>query len=184
MPAPTADALSDEQTRALSEFMHARGYPARGPFVPLIRSPELLTRARKMGDYLRFRSPLRPNLRELAILITARKWSQPWQWAAHYTLAMESGVSPRVADAVGHGRRPRGMSRDEQAVYAFCTEMLDRGEVADSTYEAARSNFGEAMLVDLVGLVGYYTLLAMILNVARTPVPPDAPHVLPAHPSR
>src|SRR5947209_3823671 len=86
MPAPAAGSLPDDQKRALAEFSKARGYSVRGPFVPLLRSPELLTRVRSMGDYLRFHSPLRPNLRELAILITARKWSQGYEWAAHYQI--------------------------------------------------------------------------------------------------
>jgi 4-carboxymuconolactone decarboxylase len=179
MPLPAASSLSGDQKRALSEFADVRGYAARGPFIPLLRSPRLLTAVRAMGDYLRFHIPLRPSLRELAILVAARKWSQPFEWNSHYAIALEHGLSAEVADAIGKGRRPNGLSADEQIVYDFCTELLDHGGVGDGTYELARSRFGEAVIVDLVGLVGYYTLLAMMLNVARTPLPADAKHQLP-----
>lgn len=183
MPPLAPGALSEDQRRALSEFSDARGRPVRGPFVPLLRSPQLLTRARAMGDYLRFHTPLRPSLRELAILITARKWSQPYEWNAHYQIAMEQGLSAQIGDAVGSGCRPDGMSEDEQIVFDFCTELLDNCNVSDETYDRARSRFGEAVLVDMIGLAGYYTFLAMVLNVARTPLPPDAAHLLPARES-
>lgn len=179
MPPLTTDELSDAQKRALADFSDARGYTVRGPFVPLLRSPELLARARAMGDYLRFRAPLRPALRELAILLTARKWSQPYEWNAHYALALEEGLSPRVADAIGQGRRPDMLSADEAVVYDFCIELLERCAVGDETYARASELLGEGVVVDLVGLVGYYTFLAMILNVARTPLPDAAAHHLP-----
>jgi 4-carboxymuconolactone decarboxylase len=180
MPAPVASSLSDDQKRALSEFAEARGYAARGPFIPLLRSPRLLTATRAIGDYLRFHTPLRPSLRELAILVAARKWSQPFEWNSHYAIALEQGLSAEVADAIGNGRRPQRLSADEQIVYDFCTELLEHCSVRDEIYERARSRFGEAIVVDIVGLVGYYTFLAMMLNVARTPVPADAKHPLPS----
>lgn len=179
MPPLAPEALSDEQRRTLADFSDVRGYAVRGPFVPLLRSPELLARTRAMGDYLRFDAPVRPDLRELAILLTARKWSQSYEWNAHYPIALAQGLPPHVADAIGRGLRPDPMSADEAAVYEFCAELLERGEVADDTYTRTRARFGEAVLVDLIGLVGYYTLLAMVLNVARTPLPADARHVLP-----
>lgn len=179
MPPLAPGTLSEEQRRAVAEFADVRGYGVRGPFVPLLRSPELLARTRAMGDYLRFQAPLRPELRELAILLTARKWSQPWEWNAHYPIAIEQGLSRQVADAIGRGRRPDPMTADEAAVHDFCAELLDRGGVTDDTYHRVRARFGEAVLVDVTGLVGYYTLLAMILNVARTPLPADAAHALP-----
>jgi 4-carboxymuconolactone decarboxylase len=179
MPAPAASSLSDDQKRALSDFAEARGYTARGPFIPLLRSPRLLTATRAMGDYLRFHIPLRPSLRELAILLSARKWSQPFEWNSHYAIALEHGLSAEVADAIGKGRRPDVLSADEEIIYNFCTELLEYCGVGDETYDLAKSRFGEAVIVDIVGLVGYYTFLAMMLNVARTPVPPDAAHPLP-----
>jgi len=139
----------------------------------------LLTATRAIGDYLRFHTPLHPSLRELAILIAARKWSQPFEWNSHYAIALEQGLSAAVADAIGQGRRPERLSADEQIVYDFCTELLEHCGVGDEIYDRARSRFGEAVVVDMVGLVGYYTFLAMMLNVARTPVPANAKHQLP-----
>lgn len=172
--------MTQAQKHARAEFRRLRGWEVRGPFVPLLRSPELLSRTRALGDYLRFQSPLAPALRELVILITARRWSQPYEWEVHYTLAVREGLSPSICDALAQGVAPKGLSEDEQAIYDFCAELLERGAVGDATYERARARFDEATIVDVIGLVGYYTLLAMVLNVARTPLPDDVQHVLPA----
>lgn len=180
---PPIETLSEPQQRAVAEFLDMRGWAVRGPFVPLLRSPELLTRVRALGDYLRFQTPLPAPLRELAILMTARKWSQPYEWNAHYAIAREQGLPAAVCDAIGRGAAPEDLSADQRAVFAFCRELLEQCAVEDATYDDARACLGESMLVDLIGLVGYYTLLAMVLNVARTPLPPDAAHQLPARQS-
>ena len=179
LPPLPGDALTEAQERAAQEFSDARGYDLRGPFIGLLRSPELLTRIRAVGDYLRFSAPLPGHLRELAILITARHWSQPYEWNAHYSMAIAHGLARDLADAVGRGQRPDRMSPDEALVYQFCIELLPHGGVTDETYRQVESRFGESVVIDTIGLVGYYTLLALVLNVARTPVPSDAPHPLP-----
>lgn len=182
MPAMAAGELSEEQARVLAEFAEIRGYAARGPFIPLLRSPRLFARARALGDYLRFGSALPADLRELAILITARKWDQPYEWNAHYPHALTAGLSPAIADAIGRGDRPPALSlsRDQSAVHDFCTALLADGRVTDETYARVASCLTDPLVIDLIALVGYYSLLAMMLNVARTPPPMPTLHALPA----
>src|SRR6476659_2463475 len=125
MPPIPADKLTDAQRRAIDEFKAARGAEISGPFVPLLRSPEVMTRARAMGDYLRYKSALPPRLSEFVILLTARRWTQQYEWNAHQPLALKGGVKADVVDAIAEGRRPEHMAADEEAVYAL-VEEIDR----------------------------------------------------------
>src|SRR4029079_10729682 len=115
MPPLPADTLTDAQKTAIAEFKAARSADISGPFVPLLRSPEVMTRARAMGDYLRFRSALPPRLSELVILLIARRWTQQYEWNAHQPLAIKGGVRADIVAAVADGRRPDRMAADEDA---------------------------------------------------------------------
>ena len=172
MPPIPDQEMTEAQKEAVEEFRAARGDPG-GPWAVILRSPELLNRLRGVSDYLRFNSSLAPRLSEFVILITAREWSQNYEWAAHHPLALEGGLSPAIAAAVADGRRPDEMAADEAALYDFCTALHRDGRVSDATYARALAEFGEQGIVDMVGLSGYYTLIAMVLNTARTPLRPD-----------
>ncbi|MBB3120625.1 4-carboxymuconolactone decarboxylase [Massilia violacea] len=150
-----------------------------GPFVPLLRSPELMSCAQRLGEYLRYRSAIGTRLSELAILVTARAWDQPVEWAIHAPIAAEAGIRPDVIDAIAQRRAPSGLAADEQAVYDFCTELQRDKRVSDASYAAALSQFGEHGVTDLTGLNGYYALLAMVMNVAQTPAPASSAPPLP-----
>src|SRR5882672_232618 len=106
MPAIPADQLTAAQKNAIAEFKAARGVDISGPFVPLLRSPEVMSRARAMGDYLRFKSSLPPRLSEFVILLTARRWTQQYEWHAHQPLALQGGLKPEIVEAIAEGRRP------------------------------------------------------------------------------
>jgi 4-carboxymuconolactone decarboxylase len=162
---------TEAQKKAIAEFTAARKTGISGPFVPLLRSPEVMNRARAMGDYLRFNSVLPPRLSEFAILITARYWTQNYEWDAHNQLALQGGLSADIIKAIADGRRPDKMAGDEEALYTFCDELHRNQSISDATYARAVSTFGEQGVIDIVGISGYYTLLAMVLNTARTPVP-------------
>ena len=149
------------------------------PFNVWNRRPELADRVQKVGEYIRFRSSLPPRLNEFAILITAREWSSQYEWFAHHRLAMAGGLDPQVAEAVRMGRVPAGMKADEQVVYDFTTELHRHRGVSDATYKRAVDAFGEQGVADLVAVNGYYVLVAMTVNVDRTPMPGDAPLPLP-----
>ena len=173
LPPMTDAQLTPAQRQAVADFKTARGVEISGPFYPMLRSPELMTRARAMGDYLRYKSALPPRLSEFVILITAREWTQQYEWNAHYQIALKAGVSPEVANAIAEGRRPAAMSEDEAILYDFCQELHHNKSVSDATYARAIAKFGEPAVVDTVGISGYYTLLAMVLNTARTPAGPS-----------
>jgi 4-carboxymuconolactone decarboxylase len=166
--------MTDEQKAAAAAFAEGRGYAVRGPFMPLLRSPEVMLRAKAMGDYLRFKSTLPPRLNELAICITARQWSQAYEWHAHRPLAEKGGLRPEIADAIADGRRPSDMAIDEAVVYDFSTELHQNRSVSDATYARALALFGEKGVIDLTAVNGYYSLIAMVLNVARTELPAGA----------
>jgi 4-carboxymuconolactone decarboxylase len=144
------------------------------PFVPLLRSPELMGHADAMGEYLRFRSVIEPRLSELAILVTARQWSQPVEWAIHAPIAARQGLATQTIAAIAEGRRPESLPEDEATVYAFCTELHLHKAIGDPTWAAALRLFGEQGVVDLIGITGYYTFLSMLMNAARTPAPASA----------
>ena len=137
MPPIPADKLTDAQRKASEAFAEGRGYAVRGPFVPLLRSPEVMLRAKAMGDYLRFKSTLPPRLNEMVILITAREWTQNYEWHAHRELALKAGLRAEIADAIAQGFRPVGMAEDEEVAYDAATEILREKRVSDRTYARA-----------------------------------------------
>jgi 4-carboxymuconolactone decarboxylase len=149
------------------------------PFNVWNRSPELADRLQKVGETIRFKSSLPPRLNEFAILITARHWDAQYEWFAHHRLAMAGGLNPAVAEDLRHGRVPAGMKPDEQVVYDFTTELHEKHGVSDATYRRTVDAFGEQGVADLIAVNGYYVLVAMTVNVDRTPMPGDAPLPLP-----
>jgi len=181
MPPLPVDRMSEAQKKAAAEFEAARG-TLSGPWAVILRSPEMINRARALSDYLRFNSSLPPRLSEFVILITAREWTQQYEWNAHQPLATKGGLDPEIAKAVAEGRRPAKMAEDEAALYDFCIELQRNRSVSDATYARALAKFGEQGVVDAIGLSGWYTLVAMVLNTARTPLPADAAPALPTFP--
>jgi 4-carboxymuconolactone decarboxylase len=141
-----------------------------GPFIPLLRSPELLTRLQKTGEYLRFQNSIGPKLTEFVILLTARQWTQQYEFDTHVPLALKAGVKSELVAAISEGRRPTGMADDEEAVYEFFSELRQDRSVTDATYSRVEGKFGEKGVIDMTCLIGYYTTLAMVMNVARTPL--------------
>jgi 4-carboxymuconolactone decarboxylase len=174
MPPLAADTLTPAQRQAVADFKAARSVDISGPFVPLLRSPEVMTRARAMGDYLRYKSALPPRLSEFVILLTARRWTQQYEWNAHQGLALQGGLRSDIVKAVAEGRRPDRMAADEDAVYTLWDELQRNQSVSDPTYARAVSALGEQGVIDALGITGYYTMLAMVLNTARTPLPEGA----------
>jgi 4-carboxymuconolactone decarboxylase len=177
-PIPFAQLSAAQQVAAQAVIDGPRG-ALYGPFVPLVRSPELMEAAQRMGEYLRYRSAIGTRLSELAILVTARQWSQPVEWAIHAPIAQDSGIAPAIIEAIAARQRPENMTEDEALVHDFCIELHQRQRVGDDTYAAALARFGEHGVVDLIGINGYYTFLAMVMNAAQTPAPPSRAAPLP-----
>jgi 4-carboxymuconolactone decarboxylase len=188
MPPIPAENLTDAQKASIA--LLSQGAPAgaaprsvgNGPWVPLLRSPEFLNRLQRTGAYLRYESALEPRLSEFVILITSRLWSNQYEWFAHEKLALKAGLSPDIAKAVAEGRRPTGMATDEEMIYDFIDELHRNRSVSDATYRRVQQTFGDRGVIDLVGLDGYYSTLAAILNVAQTPLPANAPPQIPTLP--
>jgi 4-carboxymuconolactone decarboxylase len=178
LPPIPPEKMTAEQKKAVEEFVAARNAPVSGPFIPMLRSPEVMTRARAMGDFLRYKSSLPPHLSEFVILMTARQWTQQYEWNTHYDIAIKAGVKVEVAKAIAEGRRPEGLAEDEQILYDFCSELQHNRSVTDATYARMLSKFGETGIIDTAGIVGYYSFLAIMLNTARTPPDPSSAPVL------
>lgn len=121
-----------------------------------------------MGDYLRYKPAVGTVLSEFVILVTARHWTQEYEWSLHAPIALKQGIKPDIVDAIADGRIPAGMSDDEDICYRFTTELLTTKRVSDPTYERAQKRFGNKGVVDLAAISGYYSLLAMELNIAQT----------------
>jgi 4-carboxymuconolactone decarboxylase len=142
-----------------------------GPFNVLLRSPEMGDLAQKLGEYARFRPEVPPKLRELAIIVTARHWTAQYEWNAHRRAAAQAGLKEEIIKAIAERKRPTGMQPDEESVYNFATELLETKNVSDATFKNVVDKFGEKGVVDIVGVMGYYQLVSMLLNVDRYPLP-------------
>jgi 4-carboxymuconolactone decarboxylase len=171
LPPIAFEQLSAAQQVAAQAVINGPRGALYGPFVPLIRSPELMAAAQRMGEYLRYRSAIGTRLTELAILVTARQWSQQVEWAIHAPIARDYGIADEVIAAIAARQRPAGLLQEEALVYDFCIQLQQRQRVDDATYAAALAAFGEHGVVDLMGINGYYTFLAMVMNAAQTAVP-------------
>jgi 4-carboxymuconolactone decarboxylase len=169
-PIPQA-ALSPEQAQVAAAIIAGPRQSLGGPFQAWLRSPALADRLQKLGEYVRFDNVLPRHLSEFAILITARHWTAQYEWYAHRRLALAAGLDPALADAVAENRRPETMRDDERAIYGFATELHRTGGVSDAAYDDVQARFGEQGVIDLIGICGYYTIVAMTLNVAEVPIP-------------
>ncbi len=180
LPPIDPQAMTLEQAQAVSALVKGPRGVLQGPFIPMLRSPGFMNRAQKVGEYIRYESPLPPLLRELAILVTARCWGQTTEWALHAPIARDAGLALDDIAALAQDVAPEGLDEAGMAVYRFCLELHLTQGVTDDAYAAVLDALGEAGVVDLTGLCGYYAMLAMIMNVARTPPPAGAaPFALP-----
>lgn len=143
-----------------------------GPFVPLSRSPEMMTRLQLVGEYLRFDSVLDDDLLELVILSVAREWDNDFEWCYHHPIALEKGLPADVVDDIAYRRRPTTGRPEAVAVWDLVEELQTTGQVSDAAYAVAVDLLGEQPVVEIAGVAGYYTTLAMTMNLARTPAPP------------
>jgi 4-carboxymuconolactone decarboxylase len=143
------------------------------PFKVYLRSPELAKKLEEVSDFVRWESGQPPRLTELAILITARQWSNQWIWRGHYRAAVRGGLDPSVGADIAAGKRPEKMKPDETILYNYATEMYRDKAVSDPTFAAAVKAFGEKGLIDLVATMGYYDIVAMTLITAKAVAPKE-----------
>jgi 4-carboxymuconolactone decarboxylase len=168
----TPETMTPEQKKVADAIQSGpRGAGLRGPFNALLRSPEICDLVQRVGAYVRYSSAIPPRLNEMAIIMAGRKWTAQYEFYAHRRLAIEAGLKTEICDAIAAGARPAAMQDDEAAVYDFCTELLGTGQVSDDNFKRIADRFGERGVVDLIGAVGYYSLVSMVLNVDRVPLP-------------
>ncbi len=174
MPPLAADQMTDIQKKVVADIVAGPRGALVGPFIPLMRSPEFMSRLQKTGEYLRYNSAFEPRLSEFAILVTARLWSQNFEWHAHRSIAEKAGVKVSTIEAIAEARRPVDMPADEAVIWDFLDELSRTRSVSEPTYQRALKAFGERGIIDLCGIHGYYSLLAIVLNVSQAPLPEGA----------
>jgi 4-carboxymuconolactone decarboxylase len=163
-PFELADA-TPEQKSVLDEILSGPRGNLNGPFLGWIHSPELAQQAQRLGTFCRYRTGLPLRLSELAILVTAAHWQAQAEWHIHYPIALQAGVSEADAEAIRESRRPSFTNADDALIHDFASELYDTKRVSDTTYTKAVERFGHRVVINLVGLLGYYALVAMTLNV-------------------
>lgn len=172
LPPIPAEKMTEAQKKAAADFAAVRNTPPTGPFSVMLRIPELMDLTFKWRQHVQMRSTFDQRLTELVILVTARHWTQQYEWNAHQPAALKAGLKQEIIAAIAEGRRPDRMADDEAALYDLVTEVLHNQAVSDPTYDRALAKFGEAGIVEATSVAGYYAMLAMVMNTARTPLAP------------
>jgi 4-carboxymuconolactone decarboxylase len=161
--------MSDVQRAAADELIAGPRKGVKGPFVALLRSPELMARLQRVGEFLGFQSSLPVRVSEFATLVVSRHWTQHFEWFTHVPIAIQAGTDRATIDALRDGRRPATMSAQEALVYDFVTELAVNKGVCDSLYSECIDSLTEQGVLELIGLAGYFTLISIVLNVVHTP---------------
>jgi 4-carboxymuconolactone decarboxylase len=169
------DAIRGGPRSKLSNFSGAKPGPLGGPFNAMLRSPGIGNIVQAVGGEIRFKSSIPSKLNELAIMVTARYWTSQYEWHAHCRLALEAGLDPEIAKDVAESRRSPKMDADEAMIYDFSRELHETKRVSDANYKRVLDRFGERGVFDLIAVNGYYSLVSMILNVDKAPLPDGVP---------
>ena len=173
-PKLTPDAMTPAQRAVAAEITAGPRGEVRGPFIALLHNPELAGKLQQLGEHLRWKGKLPPRLKELAVLVTARRWTCQHEWVMHSKLALEGGLSKEIVDAIAADVQPKKLSEEEKAVYDFCREVHANGRARDEVFLPVKDLFGLDGVLELIALNGYYTLMAMVLNNAGLPLPGNA----------
>ncbi|WP_198343744.1 carboxymuconolactone decarboxylase family protein [Pseudorhodoplanes sinuspersici] len=163
--------MSDKQLALLADIEMSRGKGALGgPFAVFLEAPDYGDLAQKLGAFCRYNTSIPPHLSEFIILVLGRIWRSQYEFWVHAPIAQRSGVKAATIDALRTGRAPK-LSKEQRAIYDFIAELHRTKRVSDKTYSRVHAMFGDAGMVEFVGILGYYTLVAMTLNVFRVPLP-------------
>lgn len=173
-PKLTTEEMSPAQREVAAEITAGPRGEVRGPFIAWIHHPELARRLQALGEQLRWKATLPPQLIELAVLICARRWTCQHEWFMHEKLARENKLEAAIIDSLSRNERPKSLSADQAAVYDFCKDLHASGRAGDAAFQAVRSRFGLEGALELIALSGYYSLMAMVLNTAGMPLPGGA----------
>jgi 4-carboxymuconolactone decarboxylase len=175
--------ITDEQMSALQRALRDAIYSGprgirkklTGPFQIWLNAPELGHLAQALGAHVRYKTSLSPRLSETAICTTAQIWKAHYEWFAHAPMAEKAGVKPQTIKDIQAGRTPKSAAKDELAIIEFVRELYKTRRVSDKTYRRAHAALGDAGVVELVGICGYYAMISMTLNTFRAQIPEDQP---------
>jgi len=163
--------MTTTQKKIRDEIVAGPRGKLQGPLRVWLTSPNLADKAQRLGQFCRYETSLPTHLSELAILITGRFWGAEFEWYAHKKIGLEAGLDPDLVEAIRQRRVPSFNTESEKVIYEFATQLHRDHRVNDETYAAAVNEFGEEGTVDLVGILGYYTLISMTLNAFKVPLP-------------
>ena len=172
IPLDRLDAAQEALVEAIRSGPRGKNTAIRGPFAILLHAPSLGDLTQRLGGYCRLQTKVPPRLSELAILVTAQLWRAQYEWFVHAPIAERAGIKPVTIRELRAGRVPKSAAKDERAIYDLITELYRTRRVSDRTYARVNALLGNAATVELVGILGYYALVSMLLNVFRTPLPP------------
>ena len=175
----TPEEMTAEQRRVYQETLAGRRGRVPAPLVAWLESPPLADHAQKLGEFLRYQTLLAPRLSELAILVVARHWTAQFEWTAHKAEALKAGLDPQIIADIAHRRPPRFRNPDESVVYDFSATLNQRQRIPTTLYDRAVATIGLRGVVELVGILGYYTLISMTLNTFEIDPEGDVPELEP-----
>lgn len=175
LPELSPDQMSPEQRRVHDAVLAGPRGKMVGPIQVWLTSPELAEKAQELGAFCRYGTSLPDRLSELAILITGAHWKAGYEWFVHAPIGLKAGLDPAAVEAIRNGEEPKFSKADEAAVYRFAIELLIKRRVSDSTYAQAKKELSERGVVELVGILGYYTLISMTIVGFEIPVPSGNP---------
>jgi 4-carboxymuconolactone decarboxylase len=175
MPVIDTTKLTPAQQKVYDAIASGPRGAVRGPLAVWLTSPDLADKAQNLGAFCRFGTSLPPRLSELAILVTGAHWQAGYEWFAHAPIGIAAGLSAVAVESIRKGEAPTGLADDEQLVYAFAHEMWRDRRVSGPTYQAAKAKLGEKAVVELVGVLGYYTLISMTIVTFDVPLPAGTP---------
>ena len=179
IPLPTPETMTPEQRKVYDMIVTGPRGTLVGPLRAALHRPELAEKWQQLGELLRFRTSLFPQFSELAILVTARRWSCQVEWYIHARAAVACGLDPEIIEAIRKNQKPTFADANARLIYDYSVELSTRGKVSEAVYRATLASFGEVGMVELTALIGYYTMVAMTLNAHEIPLPDGAEPPLP-----
>jgi 4-carboxymuconolactone decarboxylase len=174
-----SEELTSEQKRLFDEIARPRHGTVRGPFAIWLRTPAIADHANKFGNALRLNGKLDKRLFELMTLVVARDWTAQYEWFAQERNAREAGLGPDIIASIKEGNTPKFAQDNERVVFDVTKELLATKSLSDSTYTRAAAVLGLDLLIELVTGIGFYTMVAMMLNAFEVPVPGGASPLAP-----
>jgi len=172
VPVLQPEQMNPAQRQIYDDILRTRGGTwFHGPYDPLLHQPRIAAPAQKLGEFVRYHTSLEPRLSELAILIVARYWDCDFEWYQHAPIAASKGLDAELIATLRRNQTPATMQEDEAIVFEFTTSLLKEHRVADGDYQRASEHFGIVGVVELTGLIGYYTFLAFTLLAHQIALP-------------